>query len=236
MTAWITSTQSAKPMICKLRSKLKWKSGLELMKNLAQISVHMQHKDAENPAMEASLKKMDKMYADNKQRFEENLIRIKDSNYSTGTSLSRLTDLQKHEGEDMQQAFVSDVDIQEIKEQHFIVEERQQNILELQKALNSIQNMGQKIHELTVEDNTKIDNILKNQKNHKEDLETKINMDIYTTHEVNKRTCRKLVCFGFVALLLLCGVIYWTIKILKNNDPSPNPDPNPIPPPPPVPS
>lgn len=206
---------------CKLSRKQKWQSGFEILKTLTIISKYMQRKEAENENMESALRKMDKLYSDIKLKFEDNLNRIKDNNYTFGSSLSKRSDLKdKPDTMDMQQEFISEVEIQDIKEQQQFVNERHQNLVELEKALSSIHNMSQKIYEIAQEDDIKIDTILKQQKQHKEVLETKINADIHRTAELNSNTCRKLIVFGFIALLIAIGVVYWCMSVSKKENPN----------------
>ena len=193
---------------CKIKSTEKWQSGFEILKVIGAISKQMQYKEPENPNMAASLVKMDRLYNELKLRFEDNLNRIKDVNFAYGSSYEKKSSLRDNpESLEFQQEFLGDVDAQDINEQHQFVNERQQNIVELDKALSSIHNMGQKIYEITKEDDIKINTILKHQKEHKDNLDDRINTDIYRTKELNDNTCKKLLCFGIMAVLLGLTVI-----------------------------
>lgn len=176
----------------------------------------MNSKQAESPETKSALNKMDKLYSDLKLKFEENLKHIKNLTSNLKSSFVLKSEVkEKPRAEELQQELMEDVEIQEITDQEQLVKEREMNLREMDSALNNIHNMSEKIYEITMEDDLKINSIMKQQKNHSENVETKLMADINRTSEANRHIRNKIAFFGFIAVLLalgLAGVYYMTRK------------------------
>lgn len=172
-------------------------------------------KDIDDDKTDALLQKIDELYNDLKVDFEHNLQKIKDSNYliSYDSSLD-INNNNKMPSNDLEQKFIDDVEIADIVEQKEFVNERQKNLNDLENALNSIHNMSENIYKITQEDGVKINNIFKQQVQHRDNVRDKVIVDVQRTAELNEGLCKKLVFFGFIAVVLaFCAVgVYYMTK------------------------
>lgn len=178
----------------------------------------MKTKEADSQDLEASLNKLDKLYSELKIRFEDNLRRIKNTTNEFRSSIVINSEPKKTiRGNELEQDLIDDVEVQEITDQQQFAEDRQKNLVELDKALSNIHNMSQKIYEITMEDDLKINSIMKQQKEHKENVETRLLVDINRTAVANTEMRKKTIFFGFIAVLLAFGItgIYFMTKQSK---------------------
>ncbi len=199
----------------KIRSlNKKWHAGFEILKTIAGLSANIESREAKDPQTKLSLEKMDILYSELRAKFEDKLQRIKDSNFLLSSEIQyKQGENGKKSSGELEQELLEDVEIQEIVEQREFVDERQQNLEELDKALTSIHNMGEHIYRITEEDGLKIDSILKLQKTHRDETQVRVNEEVARTIGVNENVCRKILFFGFIAVILafcVIGVFYMT--------------------------
>ena len=114
------------------------------MKTIDNISGHIKMRDVEDENTENLLEKIDSLYSELRHNFENNLQRIKDSNYliSYDSNYNSEVKDRKHSNE-LEQELINDVEIEEIIDQKDYVNDRQQNMIDLDNALSSIHNMSE---------------------------------------------------------------------------------------------
>ena len=171
-------------------------------------------RDVEDEKTDNLLEKIDSLYSELRYNFENNLQRIKDSNYLISYDSQYNSEVKERKpSSELEQQLINDVEIEDIIDQKEYVNERQKNLVDLDNALNSIQNMSENIYKITQEDGVKINNIFKQQVTHRDNVNERINVDIQRTAELNEGLCKKLVFFGFIAVVLafcVVGVYYMT--------------------------
>ena len=88
------------------------------MKTIDNISGHIKMRDVEDENTENLLEKIDSLYSELRHNFENNLQRIKDSNYliSYDSNYNSEVKDRKHSNE-LEQELINDVEIEEIIDQ-----------------------------------------------------------------------------------------------------------------------
>ena len=150
------------------------------------------------------VEKLDEIKEEQKEIFERNLEIIRDNNYNRNSLVSEASSMNRS---DLTTELMTDAQMKEVDEQILNVNIRQQNLKELDLALQSINSLSEHIHAITKEDGEKVEGLLKKQKQHKQDMDDKIIVEIERTEEVNSKTCKSLLFWAFLLLCLSAGVI-----------------------------
>ena len=150
------------------------------------------------------VEKLEEIKEEQKEIFERNLEIIRDNNYNRNSLVSEASSMKRS---DLTTELMTDEQLKEVDDQILNVNIRQQNLKELDLAIQSINNLSEQIHTITKEDGEKVEGLMKKQKQHKQDMDDRIIVEIDRTEEINSRTCKSLVFWAFLLIILAIGVL-----------------------------
>ncbi len=177
---------------------------------LATISKALKSREIEEKEKVQAIQKMDKIFKDLKQEFEENLQSIKNSenfvleNEPTPPPVN-------DERNNLQEDLLDSVNVREVIDMHEFVNERQKNIQEISRALSVVHTMSNQMLELTISDGLKLEGILKEHKQHQEVVEKQIMPELAKTKAISQKQMKQTCLYGVIAIILaLCiaGLAY----------------------------